>query len=239
MGSLIKKSLSVRKKELLIVPGATVMGFLVGHIVLWAVMLIIGEAEAETSYEMGTLIGIMVMGVSTLMASLRYIGEFNYALSMSQSRKRIITVNLFFSVIKSICAVGLLAILNLWEQFVCKNVWSVPCESNMSIVFKPEFILLMIIAMTAFENLAGAIFTRVGTKYLWIVMLIIAWLPSITLNIIHRIKKVDISDIPVLGNIYSFVVEMNFNGLIVAGVVSLALIALLPYVILRKERVKI
>lgn len=239
MGSLIKKSLSVRKKELLLVPGATVMGFMVGHIVLWAVMLIMGEAEAETSFEMGTLIGIMVMAVSALMSSLRYIGEFNYALSMSQSRKRIITVNLVFSVLKSICAVGLLALLNMWERFVCENVWSVPCESNMSGIFKPEFILLMIFAMIAFENLAGAIFTRIGTKFLWIAIIVSGWLPAIMLNAMHAIKEINFSGIPVLGSICSLVTGLNHIGLIAAGAMILVLIALLPYVILRKERVKI
>ena len=239
MGSLIKKSLSVRKKELFIAPGATVMGFLVGHIVLWAVMLILGEKKAGTSFEMGTVIGIVAMVASAICMGFKYSEGFNYALSMSQSRKRIITVNLVFSVMKSICAVGLLALLNLWESFVCENFFSIPCESNMSSVFKLEFILLMILALIAFENFAGAILTRVGTKYLWIAILVMGWLPSIMLNLMHSIKEISFSGIPVIGDIIGSVSGIGGTGLIVAGAVSLALIALLPYVILRKERVKI
>lgn len=227
MIDFIKKSINLRKKELLTFPAIVFAGFALGHLILWLVMTL-DKSEDLTSFESGTIIALIILLFCPVFCGFFYSNNFNYALSMSQKRKNIITAQTVISTIRAASSVLLIFLLNLIESNVCTSIFSeYPMESNFSVIFKPHIMFIMILAYVAIETLFGTLYTRLGNKYIWA-----AWLIFVLLMQLPR-KLSSIIDVRHLFTVLDR--RLIFS---IITIILLLLIAL-PYVILRKQRVTI
>ena len=187
MIDFIKKSLYVHREEFLYFPLASVGMFAFGHLILWLVM-IFDKSSDLTSFEMGTIMALMGLLFVGLFSSLGYTNSFNYALSMSQKRSRIITGLAAVAIVRAGITIFIIYLLNIIERYVCKTIFSeFPMESDLSVVFKPHIMLTIVLAFVAFETLCGALYTKFGTKNFWIVWIAFVLLMQIPGKIADQI----------------------------------------------------
>jgi len=230
----IKKSLYLHKGELLFFPLLSVGMFAFGHLILWLVMTF-DKSSDLTSFEMGTVMALMGLLFVGLFSSLGYTSSFNYALSMSQKRGRIITGLTAVAIVRAVSSIIVIYFLNIIERYVCKTIFSeFPMESDLSVIFKPHIMLTIALAFVAFESLFGALYTKFGTKNFWIVWIVFVLLMQIPGRIADQIAD---DKNHIVRRIFEFLTscdETILFGILIA--IMIAIISL-PYVLLRKQQV--
>lgn len=236
MIDFIKKSIYIHKEQFLYFPLASVGMFVFGHIMLWLIMLLDNSSDL-TSFELGTVMALMGLFFVALFCSMGYTNSFNYALSMSRKRSHIITALTIVSTIRVTLTIILIYVLNVIEQYVCKNAFAqYPMDSDLSVIFKPHIILTIVLAFVAIESLFGALYTRFGTKYFWIIWVAIVLLMQIPARLADKIAA---DDSHFFHKIIEFFINCNKTALFAALIGIMLLIISLPYKILKKQRVTI
>lgn len=234
MINFIKKSIILHKEEFIYFPLVPIFMFAIGHLILWLVM-IFDKSEDLTSFEMGTIMALMGLFFVSLFGSMGYTNSFNYALSMSQKRSNIVTGLAAVSAIKVTITIAILFLLNIVERYVCKTAFAeYPMESNIAVIFKPHIIITIICAYVAFETLFGALYTKFGIKYFWIV-----WIAFVLLMQIPG--KLADSIVDNKSHFFYKIIDVlvSFNQIALFGIISAVMLVIisLPYVILKKQRV--
>ncbi len=236
MLNFIKKCLKLNKEELLFFPAASAVMFAFGHLILWLVMTF-DKSEDLTSFEMGTVMALMGLLFVALFGSYGYMSSFNYALTMSQKRRNIITGLMMVSAIKATLMILIIYGLNFVERYVCNTFFSeYPMESNIAVIFKPHIMLLIICVFVALETIFGSLYTKFGTKYFWMIWMGIVFLMQLPARIIDSMKA---NDSHFMYKVIEFFMECNKNILFAILFAIVFVLIALPYVILKKQRVTI
>ncbi|MBP3337956.1 MAG: hypothetical protein J6L69_00955 [Lachnospiraceae bacterium] len=234
MINFLKRFIPARSEELMFFPLISTILFVIGHAILWLVMIFDKSADA-TSFEMGTTLALMSLLFNALFGASSYSSSFNYALSMSQTRTRIISGLLVVSFIKGSVIITLTALFNLIESNVCKKIFSdVPMESNLSVIFKPHYMLLIVLIYVAFEAFLGAIYTKFGATafaVLWVGTILFLQVP------VKIIDKLAEKNPNYMARIFEALSKMNGKLLYFSVLAVLILLTLLPYALLKKQRV--
>ncbi len=236
MGKFLKNTLMLRMKRLWLAWAGILGTFVLGHLCLWLEMTF--DSNPETSFELGTVVMLFGMVFLSFVGSTWYWTEFNYALSMSRKRRHIITAGLFVSLVEY--AIGVLVMWSLCEleHKLCLRMWDAPCESNIAAFLEWKSVLLLALALAVVENIFGAIYTRIGTKYAGysgLVLVLVVNLPNILPNIIGDAFDSNKLEQAILHTVH-WMQDVAVWGILVG---ILLLLATLPYLILRKERVKL
>lgn len=238
---MIKKSLYLRAKEFLVTVITTVAGFVLGHLILIAVMAFDTPPD-QTSFEVGTIMAIFFVYFSSFFAGAHnYSLHFNYAVSMGKRRVDVVTSHLVTSLVKSIIATSLIYIFHMFESYVCRTAYSqYPLEFDFNIVFTFSHYFLFIGAFAAVETFLGAMNTRFGKKVfgvLWLISICIIFIPALIEDALESASN------GITAKIGQFFIDLfnsiNLNVLLVGGVALIVLLLLLPYALLKKCRVSL
>lgn len=230
----IKKNIILYKEELFAMPLISLCFFMAGHIILWLVMTF-DKSSDLTSFEAGSVFALMACAFVAFFNTFMYSNRFNYALTMSQKRTGIITASMVLSAIKIISVLALLFVLNIFERHICDTVFAdYELESNFRAIYKPQILLTIILAFIALETFTGALFTRFGTRFFWIIWVIVIITSQIPARVIDAVAE---NQSGILYSIGIFFLNCNKNVLMTILICTMLVLIALPYVILRKQRV--
>lgn len=237
---MIKKSLYIRSKELMQISIFALSGFVMGHIVLIAIMNI-DDSPDLTSFEFGTVIAIIwaIFSIASI-GAINYSKHLNYAVSMGKRRFDVITAHIFVALAKSLIVTSLIYIFHGIERLVCSTTYSeYPTEFNFDMIFTLPNYFAFLCIFVAIEVFFGAMQAKMGMKVFWIIWLIIMMGNAFIPSFIEKASG-DGSD-GITARIGLFFIDLfdniSFNSILPICVIISILLIISTYAILRKHRV--
>ena len=217
---------------------AEVMEFLavaLGGYVLGIIVMMVIRANTMEENECVTL-GVLIAAIMLGFVHLFGIGEFNMALSMGATRKAYVGSYALFNMAE-LAGLELLLFVFGKIEFAIMGVIYPQCDVILDLTqyFQWKYLLAVIIGMTIVELFAGAVILRFGMKALWgiwAVWMFIMLVPvKLSENEMIAAKMHQIGMQIGFGNIAQY--------LFLLGVVVAAIMAVLAWKLLRKQRVTV
>ena len=235
---MIKKCFSTRSIEILRVCIITCAGFLLGHLILLAVMAF-DNSQDLTSFEMGTVCAaFFCLFAKSFFDSNWFSFHFNYAVSMGKCRKHVATAFMVLAFVKGLVVASLIYVFHIYESFICRTVYKeFPVDFDFDSIFTAQTYIILIIVLAAFEICFGSIQTKFGPKalgFMWLFCMLLILIPSF-------IEKAAEKAGGIKGQIGQFLIDLfnaiNENVLLAIGLFLIILMLSLPFILLRKQRV--
>lgn len=210
-----------------------------GYVLGIVVMMIIhaNTMEENECVTLGVLIAAIMLGFVHLFGIIfSFIGEFNMALSMGATRKAYVGSYALFNMAELAGLELLLFILGKIELAIMDVIYP-QCDIILDFTqyFQWKYLLAVIIGMTIVELFAGAVVLRFGMKAfwgIWAVWMFIMLVPvKLSENEMIAAKMHQIGMQIGFGNIAQY--------LFILGVVVAAIMAVLAWNLLRKQRVTV
>lgn len=224
-----------RRAEVLEFLAVALGGYVLGIIVMMVIRA--NTMEENECVTLGVLIAAIMLGFVHLFGIIfSFIGEFNMALSMGATRKAYVGSYALFNMAE-LAGLELLLFVFGKIEFAIMGVIYPQCDVILDLTqyFQWKYLLEVIIGMTIVELFAGAVILRFGMKALWgiwAVWMFIMLVPvKLSENEMIAAKMHQIGMQIGFGNIAQY--------LFLFGVVVAAIMAVLAWKLLRKQKVTV
>lgn len=222
----------VRKKELLQFLGITAVGYVIGLIVVFAVMNVAKESTCATA---GTMLAVIAFAFMHLFGiTFSFIGDFNMAISLGATRKSFVAGYALFNLLEIAVLELEIVVFGVAEKLLLENAFpQAVMEIDLTNFFTWNYLSGVLVVFTAVEMFFGAVILKYGMKAfggLWALWMLITLVP---MNI-EKNEKLS-GELESLGVILGE--KITSQGIAALVIIATIIIVMIMWKILRKQRV--
>lgn len=222
----------VRKTELLQFLGITAVGYVIGLIVVFAVMNVAKESTCATA---GTMLAVIAFAFMHLFGiTFSFMGDFNMAISLGATRKSFVAGYALFNLLEIAVLELEIVVFGVAEKLLLENAFpQAVMEIDLTNFFTWNYLSGVLVVFTAVEMFFGAVILKYGMKafgVLWALWMLITLVP---MNI-EKNEKLS-GELESLGVILGE--KITSQGIATLVIIATIIIVMIMWKILRKQRV--
>lgn len=224
----------VRKTELLQFLGITAVGYVIGLIVVFAVMNVAKESTCATA---GTMLAVIAFAFMHLFGiTFSFMGDFNMAISLGATRKSFVAGYALFNLLEIAVLELEIVVFGVAEKLLLENAFpQAVMEIDLTNFFTWNYLSGVLVVFTAVEMFFGAVILKYGMKafgVLWALWMLITLVP---MNI-EKNEKLS-GELESLGVILGE--KITSQGIAALVIIATIIIVMIMWKILRKQRVTV
>lgn len=234
---MLIKVLKARIKEMKMYLIMDAVVWIIGIVLL---ALVLKTDDEPTSFEIGTLLIVMVTALFTVFTgAFSFKEEFNKAVGMGVARRQFVPAYFATSIIFICIQYGIACLSHIFEVWEINTFWSsYEKETGVEAFMYSKYVIIIIVAAALIQLLGGSCMLKFGKKAYFV--LAMGWMIFCLAQgqIGKAIERNDNGVVSrIINNICDFIVKYADSWMIVIGVTFMLICAGLTYLIIRKQQV--